>query len=470
MAAATGVYTKMYLVSPAMYNQVRDNLKDVLQRRALEETNPGTFTQAELSGIEETYDDDEEDSQGEEDTTLQTTNSPTRSTTSETSVYFDTQSQPASDLDDSTTEFGPETDPSLRISGQIKRKRDQVQSPQSRAAQGAIPKKTMKFVPQQHSTPLELSIPGQHRCDMCGAVFTSFPALTNHKITQHNFDQSISQTTSASIPSRSRNLFFKCFICQIPFESAKAVQQHILKYHPTSKSAKTMAMATQQSVSTTSQPQSTIAFTPTHIQQPITPAPAASLNQSPSTSARDLYPTINIRSPRVSTISSSSSPASARDRSPITRNVSPAQASTPSRSVQSTPIRAAPSPQQLAAARRLDFDATAQPSTSQQAIAAANLQPVQPEVAEINVPRLPLQTCQETKKTRSPIQTRTRTGAKKKVIIESFRIQCEICGQTFAKKGGLTKHMNTKHKTVNRQLDSDTEMSGAGIKKKWKKF
>lgn len=457
MAATTGVYTKMYLVSPAMYNQVRNNLKDVLQRRALEETNPGTFTQAELSGIDDTNDD--EDSQGEGDTTLRAPNSPTQSITSESSVYFDTN-EPTSNLDDSTIEDGPETDPSLRPA-KIKRKRDEVQSPPSKAVAGAIPKKSMKFIPQQHSTPLELTVPSQYRCDICSAVFINYPALTNHKITQHNFNQStILRTTSASTPSQSRRLTYDCLICNVQFESAAAVKQHIEEFHK----ASAAAMATQQSVSAISQPQSTIAFTPTHVPRPTTPV--TSSRQSPSTSARDLHPIVNIRSPRVSTVSSSSSSsaASLRDRSPIVRNSPPTQTSTPSRSVQSIPIRAVPSPSQLAAAsRRLDFDATAQsqPSTSQQAIAAANLQPVQPEVAEIKVPRLPLQTCQETKKTRSPVQTRTMTGAKEKPELKGFKVQCEFCGALYASKSGLNKHIKQKH---------TSEMSGAGIKRKWKKF
>ncbi len=60
------------------------------------------------------------------------------------------------------------------------------------------------------------------------------------------------------------------------------------------------------------------------------------------------------------------------------------------------------------------------------------------------IPVLPLPAC---KQTRSPINTRTRTGAVQRVQPTRSSFQCTICEKSFARKYNLDKHMATLHKS-----------------------
>jgi len=184
----------MYMVTPAIYNQVKSNLTDIMQRRTLEHHNPGSISEAELSSqdlnLSATQDGDETLGLSEADrAAIPSTSRGIRAAWGDPVAdagQSESQSQTQQPSQSTTSEFTTQD-----ASSELTR-----QSPSRRS---------VTFGPTTYSTPLEPdSTPKPTlKCTLCPAEYVNQKSLNNHYTTIHRIPQNLASYVNESTLSSS---------------------------------------------------------------------------------------------------------------------------------------------------------------------------------------------------------------------------------------------------------------------------
>jgi len=179
----TSSYSKMYMVTPAIYNQVKSNLTDIMQRRALEHYNPGSVTEAELSGLDLSLGTIQE----ENDESLNLTEAERAAIFSTSQGIRATWGAPVADASQLESESQTQQPSQSTISEST------TQDASSELTRQSPSRRSVTFGPATYSTPLEPDDEPKptYKCTLCRAEYINQKSLHTHYSSIHNIPQSL---------------------------------------------------------------------------------------------------------------------------------------------------------------------------------------------------------------------------------------------------------------------------------------
>lgn len=409
----TSNYSKMYMVTPAIYNQVKSNLTDIMQRRTLEHHNPGSISVAELSSqdlnLSATQDSDE---------TLDLSETDRAAIPSTSRGIRAAWGDPVADADQSESQSQTQQ-PSQSTTSEFT-----TQDASSELTRQSPSRKSVTFGPTTFSTPLEPDSTPKRltlKCMLCPAEYVNQKSLDNHYITIHriprNLASSVNESTLSSSAIRS----------PIRTQTRPNIPISPLSHpSPTANISSTVSRtpSTSPEIPRSGPPTTRpLSFTPTRFQRTISPSSARSRQQTTPQSARQL----NFNETTVTPQRLAMPPPS-----PQRLNMPP-----PSPRRQPPPIA-----DDDDAEENMDDD-------------------------EIRIPTLPLKTCQAQT---SPAQTRSKTGARPAVPKRSplKKFVCDVCNKKFANRFNMNRHITSAHRLF-KASDIKTRRQH-DITRNWKKL